>query len=84
LPQLLVGCWLQVPAPVQNDWGWNVMPVHDTGMPHVTDVAACVQPLAPLQMPVLPQGGLRAHWPEGAGVPAASGVHVPGVVPLQV
>ena len=58
--------------------------MHDTGRPHATDVAACVQPLAPLQVPVLPQGGLAVHWPVGAGVPAASGVHVPGEVPAQV
>lgn len=50
-----------MPAPVQNDWGWNIVPVHDTAAPHVTEVAACVQPLAPLQVPVLPQGGLTAH-----------------------
>ena len=35
-------------------------------------------------MPVLPQGRAAAHWPDGALVPAASGVQVPGVVPLQV
>ena len=33
---------------------------------------------------MLPQGGAAAHWPVGAGVPAARAVHVPGVVPLQV
>jgi hypothetical protein len=43
-----------------------------------------VQPLAPLQVPVLPHGGLAVHCPAGAGVPAASGVHVPGAVPAQV
>ena len=43
-----------------------------------------MQPLAPLQVPVLPQGRFAAHWPAGAGVPAANGVQVPGAVPLQV
>ena len=43
-----------------------------------------VQPLAPLQVPVLPHGGLAGHWPLGAGVPVPSGVQVPGDVPLQV
>ena len=84
MPQLLVGCWLQAPPPLQNDCGWNVAPVHDTAAPHETVVAACVQPLAPLQVPVLPQGGVAVHWPVGAGVPAASGVQLPGVAPLHV
>jgi hypothetical protein len=75
---------LHAPPPVQNDCGWNVVPVQETAAPQVTVVAACVQPLAPLQKPVFPQGGLAVHWPVGAGVPAASGVQVPGVVPLQV
>ena len=46
----------------------------------------CSQPLLPLHFPVLPQAALAlaAHWPVGAGVPAASGVHVPGDVPLEV
>jgi hypothetical protein len=43
-----------------------------------------VQPLAPLQVPVLPHGAAAVHWPVGAAVPAASGVQVPGVEPLQV
>ena len=55
-----------------------------TAAPQATLAAACVQPLAPLQVPVLPQGGLAVHCPVGAGVPAAYGVHVPGDVPLQV
>jgi hypothetical protein len=61
LPQLLVGSWLHMPVPVQNDCGWKVTPVHMTAAPHATLVAACVQPPAPLQVPVLPQGGLAAH-----------------------
>jgi hypothetical protein len=84
LPQLLVGSWLHMPAPLQNDWGWNVVPVHITAMPHVTVVAACAQPPLPSHLPVLPQGGLAAHCPDGADVPAASAVHVPGVAPAQV
>ena len=79
-----MAAWLHVPVPEQVDAGWYVVPVHDTARPHDTDAAACVQPLAPLQVPVLPQGGLAAHWPAGAAVPAASGVQVPGVPPLQV
>jgi hypothetical protein len=75
---------LQAPPPLQNDCGWNVVPVHDTAAPHETVVAACSQALAPLHRPVLPQGGAAVHCPVGAGVPDASGVQVPGVVPLQV
>ena len=33
---------------------------------------------------MLPQGRAAAHWPVGAAVPDASGVQVPGDVPLQV
>jgi hypothetical protein len=60
------------------------VPVHISAVPHETLAAACVQPLAPLQVPVLPHGGLAVHCPAGAVVPAASAVHVPGEVPLQV
>jgi len=58
--------------------------VQDAARPQEIVAAPWVQPLAPLQVPVLPHGGAAAHWPLGAAVPAASGVHVPGVVPLQV
>jgi hypothetical protein len=83
-PQLLVAAWLQVPLPEQDDAGWKVVPVQETPRPQAVDAAACWQPLAPLHVPVLPQGALAGHWPAGAGVPSASGVQVPGVVPLQV
>jgi hypothetical protein len=55
-----------------------------TGEPQAVLDDPCWQALAPLQVPVLPQGGAATHWPVGAGVPAARAVHVPGVVPLQV
>ena len=58
--------------------------MHISAAPHETVAAPCVQPLAPLQVPVFPHGGLAVHWPAGAGVPAASAVQVPGEVPLQV
>lgn len=61
-----------------------MVPVHDCAGPHDVVDAACSQALAPLHRPVLPQGGAAVHWPDGAVVPAASGVHVPGAVPLQV
>jgi len=58
--------------------------VHETGAPQATVAAPWAQPLAPLQAPVLPHGAAAGHWPVGAVVPAASGVQVPGAVPLQV
>ena len=61
----------------------NVEPEQDA-VPHDTEVAASAQAPAPLQAPVLPQGAAAGHWPVGAVVPAASGVQVPGAVPLQV
>jgi hypothetical protein len=84
LPQLTVAAWLQAPEPVQVDGGWYVVPVHDTAEPQLVVDEPFVHPLAPSQVPVLPQGGAAAHWPVGAGVPAASGVQLPGLVPLQV
>ena len=78
-----MAAWLHVPVPVQVEAGWSVVPLQDRARPHDTEAAACVQPPEPLQVPVLPQGGLAAHCPDGAAVPAASGVHVPGVA-LQV
>lgn len=76
--------WAQAPVPEQADTGCRVVPVHDSPRPQETLLAAWVQPLAPLHVPVLPHGGAAVHWPVGAAVPAASGVHVPGDVPLQV
>jgi hypothetical protein len=58
--------------------------LQDTGEPQAVLDDPCWQALAPLQVPVLPQGGAPTHWPVGAGVPAGRAVHVPGVVPLQV
>ena len=84
MPQVVAAVWLHMPVPVQVDAGCSIDPVQDRPRPHDTEAAACVQPLAPLQVPVLPQGGLAAHWPAGAAVPAASGVQVPGDDPLQV
>ena len=72
-----------MPPPEQNDAGWKVAPVHD-GVPQNAPGWPCVQPLAPLHVPVLPQGGFAGHWPAGAGVPAGIGVHIPGDVPAQV
>ena len=82
-PQVVVGAWVQVPVPEQNDCGWNVPALQDTARPHETVAAPFVQ--APLvQVPVLPHGALAGHWPAGAAVPVARFVQVPGVVPAQV
>jgi hypothetical protein len=39
--QLVVPIWLQVPLPLQNDWGWYVLPVHETAVPHGIEVGCC-------------------------------------------
>jgi hypothetical protein len=61
-----------------------VVLAHDAPGPQAVLVDPCWHPLAPSHLPVLPQGRAAAHWPAGAVVPAASGVHVPGDVPAQV
>ena len=58
--------------------------MHDTGEPHVVLADPCWQALAPLQVPVLPQGGAAAHWPAARPCRPPAAVQVPGVVPLQV
>jgi hypothetical protein len=76
-PQLCDAGWVHAPEPLQRDAGWNVEPVHDAPAPHVAVAAATWQPPEPLQAPVLPHGGAAAHCPAGAGLPAATSVHVP-------
>lgn len=68
----------QLPLPLQLETGVKVDPVHD-GVPHDTDVAACVQAPAPLQTPVLPHGGLGAQ-PLSA-VFAGTFAHAPALAP---
>jgi hypothetical protein len=60
------------------------VPLQERASPHDTEAAACVQAPEPLQVPVLPQGGLAPHWPVGAVVPAAIEPHVPGMFPVVV
>ena len=57
----------QLPVPLQCETGVKLEPVQDAAAPQVTPVPAWVQALAPLQVPVLPQGGAAVHWPAGAG-----------------
>lgn len=66
----------QPPVPLQCESGVNVDPEHDC-VPHDTVVAASWQPPAPLQKPVLPQGGLAGHWPVAAGVPSGTLAQLP-------
>ena len=65
-PQSTVLVWLHVPVPVQNDGGWNVVPVHEIGLPQTVDALRCVQPPFPLHTPVLP------HSPFGAQLPGSA------------
>jgi len=70
----------QLPAPSQYAAGVIVVPLHEAE-PHCTLVVACWQLPAPSQAPVLPQGGLAAHWLEV--VPAATAAQVPCPLMLQ-
>jgi hypothetical protein len=79
-PQLTVPGWVHVPEPLQCDAGWYVDAVHDAPAPHGALLAASWQPPLPLHAPVLPHGGLAAHWPAGAPVPAGMSAHVPGLL----
>jgi hypothetical protein len=72
----------QLPVPVQRGIAAKVDPVQDAA-PHGTAVAACWQAPAPLQAPVLPQGGLAGHWPAGAVWPAARFAQLPAPLMLQ-
>ena len=73
----------QAPVPLQVAGAVNVLPAQLALRQTVVAGATWQTPPA-AQRPVLPQGGAAAHWPVGAGVPAASGVQLPGLVPLQV
>ena len=66
--------------PVQCETGVKVDPVQDA-VPHDTVAAASWQAPAPLQAPVLPQGGFGAHRACGSGAPSATAVQLPALVP---
>ena len=66
------------PAPVQCETGVYVAPMHDA-VPQATLALACSQAPAPLQLPVLPQGGLGAHRFAVSGVPAGMFAHLPAL-----
>jgi hypothetical protein len=64
------------PEPVHVPAAVSELPEHDAapqGVP--AEVCSHVPPAA--QWPSLPQGGLGAHWPAGAGMPASTLAHVP-------
>jgi hypothetical protein len=63
---------------LQLDTGVYVDPVHEA-VPQLTAVDACVQAPAPLQTPVLPQGGLGVQ-PLSA-VPEATFAQEPALAP---
>ena len=53
---------LQVPPPLQNDWGWYNPLVHETDGPHGVVAACCWQaPFA--HSPVLPHEPVFEHRP---------------------
>ena len=72
----------QAPLPEQKAVGVKVDPVQ-LAAPQATLVEVCVQALAPLQVPVLPQVPLAAHWPAGAVVPDGIAAQLPRPLTLQ-
>jgi len=66
---------------LQLETAVKVDPVQD-GLPHETEVDACVQAPPPLHTPVLPHGGAAAH--PGSAVLAGTLAHAPALpVTLQ-
>ena len=70
----------QAPVPLQCDVGLYVDPVHDS-VPQETVVAASWQPAAPLQKPVLPQGGFAAQRFIVSGLPSGTFAQLPALAP---
>ena len=70
----------QDPVPLQCEMGVYVEPEQDS-VPHDTVVAASWQPAAPLQKPVLPQGGLAAQRFAGSGLPRGTFAQLPALAP---
>lgn len=66
--------------PLQFEVGVYVDPVQDS-MPHDTDVDASWQPPAPLQAPVLPQGGFAAQRPIVSALPSGTNAQLPALAP---
>ncbi len=73
---------LHPPAPSQAPSAVCDPPVQDD-TPHAEPAAICSQLPAASQLPSLPQGGLAAHWPAGAGVPAVTFEQVPSGWPVS-
>lgn len=68
----------QLPLPLQCETGVKVVPLQDW-LPQETPVPASWQAPAPLQAPVLPQGGLAVQRPCGSAVLAVTLAQVPGL-----
>ena len=81
-PQVVVLTWLQVPLPLQNDCGWNVVPVQETAAPQDVVVGCCWH--APLwQRPVLPHDPVFVQRPWGSAMLLGAFEHVPAPFRLQ-
>jgi hypothetical protein len=70
----------QAPVPLQREIGVAVDPVHDC-VPHDTVVAASWHAPAPLQAPVLPQGGLAGQRFIVSATPTGMFAQLPALVP---
>ena len=74
--QLEVPGVAQAPAPVQCEMGVKVDPLHEA-TPQGVLTLACSHAPAPLQLPVLPQGGLAGQPACGSGTPTPTFAHAP-------
>jgi hypothetical protein len=81
-PQVPDAGVVQVPEPEQCDAGVKVAPLQVAPGAQATLLAACVQAPEPLQLPVLPHGGLAAQRPCGSARPPVTLAQIP--VPLTV
>jgi hypothetical protein len=66
----------QLPAPVQWETGVKVDTAHEAA-PQAAPTPACWQAPAPLQLPVLPQGGFAGQPVCGSGTPTPTFAHAP-------
>jgi hypothetical protein len=80
--QSVVAAGEQVPVPEQDAACTNSEPEQVAPAQPVL-LETCAQLPAPSHRPLLPQVPLAAHWPLGAGDPAAIGAQVPVPVMLQ-
>jgi len=76
------------PQPPQSLWLLEISTQPSPGqqtllpVPHEVPAATCSHMAPAAQFPVLPQAA-AVHWPDGAGMPARRGLHVPSTWPVS-